>query len=308
MGYEQVKMANVPQVGERPFFLEGRDRLLFGASVVITGAVLFTAQKLGLVDTYLDTIESLSHMGEVADKLNHFEFRELWENSLLLKQAAMGLGLLTALVTDAAYIADVLWHLRDKANFSGNHEYEVTEQGIRVGNKNCGDKRIPENRQNTVALGAGTMGGWWVIFQTAAQGIHSLGGDNALTNYFTGYLMGRTALSGAYAFGNSLLTSWNDGLKPSIQGQGPYRENELPHRDGCGMTGTVNIALHSLKFSEHAHKPKIKALDFLNRPAQFVNTAVWEPMVNVVVFPASLGTYIINPNFGTQELTVKTGQ
>lgn len=282
-------------------FLPAKDISIWGAEVVATGAALYLAQQLGLAEPYYALAQSLAGIKAATDALK--DLPKAFQNPEMLKPAAMGLGFITGVAQNLVLAADTLVHLNGKIRLHGNGKYVMAEDGVKEIDVQCVDGRIKAEEQERVEPGAGLNGGAFISNQAIAAGIYFGLPDNIATDFLTGYFMGKTVPTTLISAARTQITAFTTGLK-GFAGQPPERENQLPHDKMCGWSGTQDLVKHWLKFSEGHHELKTQILDSWNRVDETIQTAIWEPLMNVLAVPLSGFRYRIAHNFGRTPISV----
>lgn len=294
-------MALQEQVVEMRRMLPLQDIGIWAAETAAVGGALFVAHNLGLTETYVTLLQSLAQLNIASDIQQ--DLQNLTHNPEMLQPAAMGIGFIAGVVSDIIYSGETLVRLQGHVNLQGTGDAHITEDGVRERDRQCVDGRIGRGIQQTVEPGAGQMGGAFIVNQGIALAIHKLGGEGFLQDFLTGYYIGRTLPTALVSAGVTTYTALRTAVESYLMGQGPVRENQLPHDKRCGWSGTENVIKHWLKFSKGGEDMKANILDAWNRVDETVNTVIWEPFMNAITGPLSLWSYRIAPNFGRTPIT-----
>jgi len=283
-----------PKIRQR---LLPKDLALWGIEAIGVAGGIYAVAHLGLPQIYTDIG---SQIGPTLDIL--LNNPSLLKNSEFFKPVATGLGFLTGFTTTTIAMPEVLIKLRGKIRLNGTGKFK-SKDGGRMRDKQCVDGRIAENLQESVEPGAGIMGGGFVRDNLTALLLHNVSIEHPFKDFAIGYLLGRSTPTAIITGLNTQLTALKTLSEKSVKGF--LKENHLPHDLGCGWSATNSFLKHHLKFSKANHEEKIKILDALNRIDAFLNTLIWEPMMNTIATPLSGFSFMINPNFGTTSIHEK---
>ncbi|MBI3384736.1 hypothetical protein HY030_00915 [Candidatus Gottesmanbacteria bacterium] len=221
----------------------------------------------------------------------------------------MGLGFVTGVAQNIILAADTLIHLDvKKIRLHGSGQYVMAPDGAREIDRKCVDPRIAEELQQRVEPGAGLNGGAFIGNQLIAAGIYFGLPANVATDFLSGYFIGKTVPTTIISALITQFSALKTGAEVYLGKQAPLRENQQPHGLGCGWSATQDLLKHYLKFSSGNHELKIKVLDAWNRVDETLNTAVWEPLMNVLAVPLSGFTFRIAQSFGRTPISVSHQQ
>jgi hypothetical protein len=225
-------------------FLQPIDLLKWGGYVVGAVGTLSLLSHLGVDDAVHHVADSVGDLGKLVENNQPV-------NNELLKKSVMGaafiFGCAESLVGTAATVVK-LNKSSHPPRLSGNHGYEIAEDGVRVQDSECGDGRISALKQMLIELGAGgLMQGIQLENMLIATGADKLGevvGDNIVTDMLTGYYMGRNlppALASTMVHAYRSLKNW---AEPAT------REHDHSHNLKCGMTAAASWWKFNQKFSD----------------------------------------------------------
>lgn len=280
-------------------FLSPKELIKWGGTSLFAVGLLGIAQYAGLPQIYGDIATSLSQVGTLVQMDNPAQ--KILDNPNIIRPAAMGASFLAGFGTSLLMMPKVFHNLSGKAVLSGKGNYEIHD-GMRLIDKNCGDKRLDPKHQDRVELGAGIMGGKFVRDNIAALAIRGALGPGILQDSFIAYSLGRSIGPAFLSFAVTEISALTALPQSLLQHKGPVLENQQPHDQGCGWSATQSFLKYFLKFSKGHHEGKIKLLDAVNKLDGFLNTSIWEPIVGIPATLTSLFTYKIKPYFGTTSI------